>query len=69
MDFQHKTTKETRVAYAAFWSGALFYARSPSVAKLWVLYLEKRPEALIDKESNHLRYQSLNLGVAYSQCY
>jgi len=37
------------------------------VVKLWVSYAETHPETLIDNESNHLRHQSLNLGVAYAE--
>ena len=65
MDFQHKTTKETRVAYAASWSGALLMHEA-QVVKLWVSYVGRHSKTLIDNESNHLRYQSLNLGVAYA---
>ena len=43
------------------------YAQSPSVAKLWVSYAERHPKTLIDNELNHLRHQSLNLGVAYAR--
>ena len=42
-------------------------ARSPSVAKLWASYVERDTKNLIDKESNHLRYQSLDLGEAYAE--
>ena len=42
------------------------YARRHLVAKLWVSYAEKGYETLIDNEPNHLRHQSLNLGVAYA---
>ena len=65
MDFQHKTTKETRVAYAASWSGALLM-HEDQVVKLWVSFAERHPETLIDNEPDHLRHQSLNLRVAYA---
>ena len=66
MDFQHKTTKETRVTYAASWSGALLMHEA-QVVKLWVSYEKRHPETLIDNEPNRLRHQSLNLGVAYAE--
>ena len=65
MDFQHKTTKETRVTYAASWSGALLMHEA-QVVKLWVSFAERHPETLIDNEPDHLRHQSLNLRVAYA---
>ena len=65
MDFQHKTTKETRVTYAASWSGAL-PMHEAQVVKLWVSFAERHPETLIDNEPDHLRHQSLNLRVAYA---
>ena len=45
------------------------YARSPSVAKLWVSYAERHPKTLIDNELNHLRHQLLTLGGAYARSY
>ena len=56
MDFQHKTTKETRVTYAASWSGALLM-HEDQVVKLWVSFAERHPETLIDNELNRLRHQ------------
>ena len=55
MDFQHKTTKQTRVAYAASWSGALLMHEA-QVVKLWVSFAERHPETLIDNELNRLRH-------------
>ena len=56
MDFQHKTTKETRVTYAASWSGALLMHEA-QVVKLRVSYEKRHPETLIDNELNRLRHQ------------
>ena len=65
MDFQHKTTKETRVAYAASWSGALLMHEA-QVVKLRVSYEKRHSKTLIDNEPDHLKHQSLNLRVAYA---
>ena len=35
------------------------------MVKLWVSYVGRHSKTLIDNELNHLRHQSLNLGVAY----
>ena len=56
--------EDQRYSFDVPWSGALLMHEA-QVVRLWVSFAETHPETLIDNESNHLRHQSLNLGVAY----